>query len=440
MARPTLSSFVNPSQFNTERPTTNLLTAGFYGGGTASTAYTAPTFTGASGAASNDPGGLFGWLIYARSNFPAAVKGSTGDTYIEYSDPSALVNDLNLLNGVTYCLISKTSEGGTYGFFQYSNTVVSPRSAGTDFLYALNYLAYGGKLVITGSTAGFDKYENDTGYPVEVLFGSTANASLVSWLNTKQYTIGVFPTKSDSTNPIGGGYTMADYDTFLGAASANVAVGSTFSTRMFNICGLVNLPSYDTSSLLPSTTLSKLVILPAVSDAAGFFARAKNRNNIYISVAGIDMSYILNGTITNSLEWSNSTLKNILKNNRVNYFVNYSPTFLGQDLVGATANSSSVVSGERIGATEIRTNIDRDVTNITLKYLYLINNPTTRSALKTEVENYLAKYNQYIDTTYTQIICDSSNNIDNSTTMNVDLVVKPILSTDTIVINTSLTS
>lgn len=439
MARPTLSSFVNPSQYNSETISVNPLIAGFYGGGTASTPYTAPTFNGASGAASNDPGGLFGWLIYARANI-STVKGATSDAYIEYTNPGSFVNDLNLLNGITYCLISKSSEGGTYGLFQYTNNTVLPRSAGTDFLHAINYLAYGGTLVITGSSAGFDTYENNTGKAIDVLIGTTANASLTTWLFGKQYTVGIFPTRADSVNSVGNGYTMANFDSYLGSAYDQVAAGSTFSTRVFNVYGLKTLPPYDTSSLLPSSTLSKAVILPATSDVAGFFARAKGKNNIYVSVAGIDMSYVLNGTIANSVEWSNASLKTILKNNRVNFFINYSPTFLGQDLVGATANSSAVVSSERIGSSEIRTNIQKDVTNITLKYLYLLNNASTRSSLTTEVANYLAKYNQYLDTTYTQIICDSSNNTDNLPTLNVDLIVKPLLSTDTIVINTSLTA
>jgi hypothetical protein len=437
MAKPTLSSFVSSNQYQSETIATNPLVAGFYAGGTSGTRYTAPTFSGVSGAASNDPGGMFGWLVYAKSTLSPVADSDTTKTYYVYTNPGSLVSDLNLLNGITACLVSTLAQGGTYGFFLSSGTTITPKNAGTDFIHAINYLAYGGTIVLTGSTAGFDDYENQNNKSIEVLIGSTANASLVSWLNTKQYTVGVFPTKADAVNGLGAGYTMPNYDTFAG--SSYVTTGTTFSSKIFNVYGTKTQPAYDLSTLSVASTLASTTIT-AVADVAGFFARAKSQNGLFVSVAGVNVSSVLNGKIANAVEWSNSSLKTILRNNRVNFFINYTPIFLGQDLVGATANTAAVVSSERIGASELRISIQKDVTTITLKYLYLINNPTTRSALTTEVTNYLGKYTTYIDPAYTQVICDNSNNTDNSTTITVDLIVKPILSADTILINTSLTA
>lgn len=446
MPSPSLSSFISSNQYVSETVTTNPLVAGFYAGGTATARYTPPTFTGVSGAASNDPGGLFGWLIYARTALAKPTKGATTDTYLVYTNPGSLVGDLNLLGrpdssavaGATSSLISTSAQGGTYGLFLNTGLVVTPRSAGTDFLHAINYLAYGGTLVLVGTTAGFDDYMGQTGTNIDVLIGTTANSSLVTWLNNTPYTVGIFPSIADSNGQIGAGYTMAPFDT-LGVTTANLAVGSTFSTRVFNVCGTKVRNFVDTSSLIPSSYMTNTV-LPCVSDVAGMFNRSKVTGSIYLSVAGVDIGKVLNGTVSNSLSWANTTLKTKLKDNRVNFFVNYTPAFLGQDLLGATANSSAVIPQEKIGASEIRLKIDRDVTNIALKYLYLINNDANRRSLVTDVTSYLGRFAGVIDPTYTQVNCDSGNNTDNSTTLNVEVIVKPILSTDTLVITTSLTA
>ena len=60
---PSLSSFINASQYSTESTTLDLL-----GGMKLGSTFAGITFNGISGAAGNNPGGLFGWLIYARAN------------------------------------------------------------------------------------------------------------------------------------------------------------------------------------------------------------------------------------------------------------------------------------------------------------------------------------------------------------------------------------
>lgn len=96
----------------------------------------------------------------------------------------------------------------------------------------------------------------------------------------------------------------------------------------------------DTSSLQSNTEITYTI--PATGDVGGFFVRAKNRNEQYLTVAGVDRSTVLNGNIINAIDW-NDTLKTTLRNNRVNFFVNYNPKFLGADLVGATASSATVI-------------------------------------------------------------------------------------------------
>ena len=114
MAKASLNSFLAPNQFNSEKAISPLYAAILAG-----STYYPPSFAGVSGAASTNPGGLFGWLIYARSQV-SPIKGATTDTYLVYNNPFDLVNDLNVLQGTTACLVSGlTAEGGTFGFFRY---------------------------------------------------------------------------------------------------------------------------------------------------------------------------------------------------------------------------------------------------------------------------------------------------------------------------------
>jgi hypothetical protein len=74
-----------------------------------------------------------------------------------------------------------------------------------------------------------------------------------------------------------------------------------------------------------------------------------------------------------------------------------------------------------------------------LKYVFDINNQTTRNQVISEIQTALDPYAPFIDTTQTQIICDNVNNQDNSSTLNVEVVVKPILTTDSFVISVTYT-
>lgn len=428
MPNPSLSSFISSNQYNTETVTVNRCIAGLLAGST----YVQPGFSATSGS-TNDPGGLFGWLIYSRSSlFNTPAKGTTADTYLVYGSPSDLVGDLNKLGGVTYCLVSTPSQGGTFGFFLNTNNSISGRTAGVDFLYAVNYLAYGGILVISGTTTGFNDYESATGNYIDVLIGTTANTPLCGWLNNKDYTVGIFPSIGDDKGQLGAGYTMANYASFTSAAAASR--GTTFSNRVFNIYGVKGV--YDLSTDLLATNSKMSYILPAVSDVAGFFTRAKNKNTLYLSVAGSSNATLLNGIIANPINVDRKDLKLILKNNRVNYFINASNSFLGQDLVGATASTDTVKAYERIGVSELNLQIQKVATDLAQKYLFQTNNEVTRSSLVTEINSFLNTLTTYIDMSQTTVICDTSNgNADNGSVLYVTITFKPYVSSSSTSIN-----
>lgn len=422
-----LSSFTNPNAYTKETRGTQLVT-GFLAGASFNigATYSGNTITA-------DPGGLFGWLVYSRYYKQSPVKGGTSDTYIVYTTPNDFINDLNALGGSTGALIG--GAGNTYALFlNNGNNTISGNTNGKDFLLAVNYLAYGGALVITGSTTGFNNYQTTSGKYIDVLMGACANTALSRWLESEPYCIGVFSSQNN-----GAGYTAANFDSLF-SNSSYVVFGSspTVADRVFNVYGQKTVADFNTSTVLASSKIT--YTQTAVPDVCGFFARAKDRGELYLTVAGIDRSTILNGSVDNTVSWSDSTLKSLLKTNRVNYFLNYNPKFLGLDLVGATLSSSDVTVNERVGPAQMRAAMNRDITDIGLKYLYDINNATTRNLVTDAILSYLQQYNNFIDTTQTQVICDSSNNTDNATTLNIEVSVTPRLGTTSFVINVNLSS
>lgn len=426
---PSLSSLVNSSQYTKENLTFNFITGMKLG-----TGYVAPVFNGVNGAAGNNPGGLFGWLIYSRTNFFNPIKGSTTSPYIVYNNPYDLIGDLNGLSGTTACLVSATGAGGTYGFFinNESNRLI-PNSTGIELLHALNCLAYGGSVVIVPNANGLSEYITDTGTYFDVVVDHEFNSSIATWLINQKYTIGLFPSIKDSEGYTGGGYTLANFASLFGNTSyvTDVTVGN----RMFSTCGLKTLTDLDTSTIQENTKMTYTI--DTVNDVAGFFARAKNRNESYLTVAGLDRSTVINGNVINSVDW-NTDLKTTLRNNRVNFFVNYEPKFLGSDLVGATAGTTNTINN-RVGPSKMRADLTKAVNDVVLKYVFDVNNQTTRNQVISDVQTALEPFAPFLDTTKTQIICDSSNNTDNSSTLKVSLIVQPIVATETFLIDVTYT-
>ena len=72
-------------------------------------------------------------------------------------------------------------------------------------------------------------------------------------------------------------------------------------------------------------------------------------------------------------------------------------------------------------------------------YVFNVNNQTTRDQVISEVQTALDPFSTFLDTTKTQIICNSSNNTENSDQLRIDLVVKPIVSTDSLLISLTYT-
>lgn len=428
MANPTLNSFVNPNYFNYQRAVSPLY-YGFLAGST----YVAPIFNGVSGAASNNPGGLFGWLIYSRTSLANPSKGLTSDPYIVYEKPFDLLNDLNELSGVTACLLTTTNtQGGTFGFFSSDGTSITGKTNGNDFLSALYSLAYGGTLVIAGTTSGFVSYESATDNYLDVLMckGTTAEAR---YLENAVSTIGIFPSTND-----GDGRTALNFDALF--TDSSLVSGSTVADRIVSVSGKNYKFEIPTPSLATNTTYTATMNL--VPDVVGAFANSKSTNNLYYTVAGFNNSTVLNGIVQSPVLWTDTATKDIFKKNRVNFYIQSNKNyFMGLDLVGATAGTSSAyTSNERIGPAKLRVDIETDVRKIILRYVFLPNNATTRASITSEVSFYLQSIGKFLDPTYTQITCNEINNTDNSPTLTIDVTVKPLIASEEFTISVTTES
>jgi hypothetical protein len=430
---PTLSSFTSTNQFRTETASDAFkMDCGYLIGLT----YVAPTFS--SVGASNNPGNLFGWLIYARAIKSSPAIGTTASTYVYYTSPSAMINDLNKLNGVTGALINPTTTtGNSFGFFIYDGIINSDQTsnlgvtgAGREFLYALDYLSYGGNLVVAGTTKGFLDWKTDYNTDFDLIMGATGLgfSGAQRWLEREApYTIGVFPSLDD-----GAGTTLTNF-VFNGTSFVE---GATVADRVFSVYGQKTVTNLPVPSLYTSGVLTYVNNLSA--DVAGMFTRVNARNELYLTIAGSARGFILNGDVTTTVNFADTDLKNLLKNARVNYFLNYTTKFLGADLVGATASTSNPIVDERIGPAQMKAKMKRDITNIGLKYLYELNNSTTRNLVTGEITNYLLQYTTYLDATKNQVICDSTNNNDNVSTLTIFVNVTPLIGTTSFTLNITL--
>lgn len=430
MANPTLNSFLNPSYYIYPGSVSPL-----YYGFLAGSAYVPPIFNGVSGAASNDPGGLFGWLIYSRAELASPPSGLTTDNYIVYTEPFTLVKDLNnlSLNGITACILTTSNtQGGTFGFFSSDGSSITGKTNGNDFLSALYSLAYGGTIVISGTTSGFISYESATGNYLDVLMckGTTAEAR---YLENAVSTIGIFPSIDD-----GAGRTALNFDALF--TSASLVSGSTVADRIVSVSGKNHKFEFPTPSLAPNTTYTGSLNL--VPDVVGAFCNSKSQNNIYYTVAGFDNSTLLNGVVRSPILWTDTATKDIFKKNRVNFYIQSSSNyFMGLDLVGATAGiDSTYTSSERIGPSKLRVDIETKVRQIILKYVFLPNNATTRASITSEVSFRLQELGNFLDPAFTQITCDGSNNTDNTPTLTIDITVKPLIASETFSISVTTES
>lgn len=397
------------------------------------TQYTTPTMSGRN-LPTNDIGGLFGWLLWSRYNIQDPPVGNSYDTYIKYTKKEDFLRDVNAIgNSTTYSLVPYSANpGATYCFF-YSNigeTVIQPTyPIGNDFLHVINLLSYNMPLVIAGSTTGIADYNIDNSNPVNIvktLVGQTGDAARAKFLETTPNIFGIFPSINN-----GMGLTALPFDTLFGATTSvqNPATGgATVANRIVNVYGNGSF-NIDSRTWLADSSLKATLNL--TSDIAGTMAKAAlTSGGVYFSPTGPSNKPLGNMGIASIV--TNTTTQSTLRQNRVNYFIAANgDKFLGSDLVGATANTdSSYANKDRIAPNYSAETIERSFTSILSTFIGRQNNSALRSEVSTALQNILYSLAQ-LTSTFEQIliVCDGSNNTDNSATLRVDVSLTPITAT-----------
>lgn len=428
----------------------------------------------------NATGGLFGCLSVAT--------GLTTDTWFAYDNASQLIADLNL--GLT-----GTSTAFNANFVTSYNGISGPSRAMLELSSCLSTLAYGCSVVIFGSYKAMKEYQEDpTNDPLEAIVLEEQNTSSdMLTPTTNNQILGVTSAYTGfataSVTPTGGydaimlmKQSSAFDDCFFFHASLsgmdyNVAqdvlsgVDYSVITRYKGFDGLgstyFNLSNTGASYTLSSDQLNRTFCVlgkkttewqfPSGNyfywtddicscdtllayDAAGAMARAKSRDELYYSIAGVDRSKLLNAnSVTPSFVLTSSALSS-LKTNRVNYYLSSSSSglfFLGSDVVGVTG---TVNLENRFGPSYMKAKIQSDVYTIGENYMFQLNNSATRSNYTDSVTSYLQNYANVLNNDYTQVICDETNNTDNSNTLNMTVIIRPLISATDIVVTVSLSS
>ena len=136
----------------------------------------------------------------------------------------------------------------------------------------------------------------------------------------------------------------------------------------------------------PSTKTLRIEI-PLVADVAGSIQRAKANNSIYQSSVGLGNSIVLNvDSITPTIN-SNSSQATLLRERRVNFYVQATggKYILSTDLVGATSPSGLIGIEDRVGVTSMK----RVITKLTQDILdnFVASNVPNNEGTRTEIVN-----------------------------------------------------
>lgn len=465
MARTDFTTFISTANYQSETNGNPLLVGAKLGLGPS-------TMVGATA-------GLFGALC--------SISGNSAEKHFRFDNASQLVGALNAgLSG------SETTFNEIFRA-QY-NGVTGPSRAAYELGAALTVLSYGANLVVFGSYEGARDYQADaTNEPLEAFVIEEQNTAVDSLTPSTNNVIlgvtsGVTGFAAASVAPTGAYSAIGllleapefqDVFFFHGSLSGadfsvaqNLLPGSSDWSTIRRSPGLdgVSGTYYDfnddsTAYRLDQDELERIFCVigkkttiyqvsqnfgytdNAVAieglgayDAVGAMARAKARNELFYSIAGVDRSQLLNCYSYTPTFVLNSGAIPTLRENRVNFYSPNTATgtiYLSSDLVGTTG---AIDAEDRIGLAYLKRQIDADVTSIGERYTFQINNAALRSNYTNAVETYLQNYLNVIDPLYTQVICNDTNNTDGASTLNMTVIVRPLQSSTDVVVNVSLTA
>jgi len=294
-----------------------------------------------------------------------------------------------------------------------------------------NCMEYGGKMVIAGTTAG--------------LALSSAKISEVITEDSSRYSdvISVAKARLNCNAIIGsdrdesGIYTSPDQAAIISSVTDQLgATGTTaISYLAATIIGYKERPRFYTGS---SSSTSAITIF-LVSDAAGANARASAQSKPYLTSAGVYRGELLNYTnVTPKLSFTSSTTLASRGINYFNYLQSKGKYYLWGDETGFRDSTSAKSS---YGFSRAFLYINREVTSILDDYVFEFNDATTRSAIKSKMQNILDPMVSNGSLVSYTLICDETNNpqtVINQRQLKVDLTIVPNLPVKSITLSFSI--
>jgi hypothetical protein len=291
-----------------------------------------------------------------------------------------------------------------------------------------NCMEYGGKMVISGTTAG--------------LALSSAKISEVIAEDASRYSevISVAKVRLNCNAIIGsdrdesGNYANPDQASII--SSVSTQLGSTGTTAISylasTIIGYKERPRFYTGS---SSSTSAITIF-LVSDAAGANARASAQSKPYLTSAGVYRGELLNYTnVIPKLSFTSSTTLASRGINYFNYLQSKGKYYLWGDETGFRDSTSAKSS---YGFSKAFLYINREVTSILDDYVFEFNDATTRSAIKSKMQNILDPMISNGSLVSYTLICDETNNpqtVINQRQLKVDLTIVPNLPVNSITLS-----
>lgn len=347
-----------------------------------------------------------------------------------------------LCSTTTYNLLGITSESFTN--LEDISTAISRLSSRTNYtgittnslvdreIHSIfNCMEYGGKIVLAGTTSGLvlssskisEIFTEDTARYSEAILAAKARANCNVIVGSDRDASGNY-SDPQSANRIS---QISDLLGGTGTTSTSYLAAS--------IIGYKERPRFYTGT---SSTTSAITIF-LVSDAAGANARASTQSKPYLTPAGVYRGELLNYTnVTPKLSFASSTS---LSSNGVNYY-NYLQSkgkyYLWGDETGFRDTTSAKSS---YGFSKAFLYINREITSILDDYVFEFNDATTRSAIKSKIQNRLDPMVSDGSLVSYVLICDETNNsqtVINQRQLKVDLTIVPNLPVKSITLSFSI--
>lgn len=328
---------------------------------------------------------------------------------------------------------SNSSDYGIYGNINY--TYASGNTF--NFCHGVSAAQFGNSY--------FNLIERNNALNSEIISSATSELDSAVFIHCGLSGFNVANDQKSITNVYTDIYRYPGFDGLSGSYQNVIDIGgntayrlsATELTRTFCVIGKkTRIVEEYTSFGNPDYAYQLDITTPLTIDVGGAITRAKKDQSLYGGIAGLNYSKVLNGgqySFTLS-PTATPSVTQMLKQRRVNYFVrSQQGVYLGADYIGATGSYSST---NRYGVSSLEAAIKAQVTNL-IQPIYIDtgtfqNTSATRTAVTNAIVNAVNSNPSFIQIKNaiqsfdaSNVVCNSTNNSDYSTTLAIQITVYP---------------